>query len=123
MVITALTRKTTGLWSVRVRRSKESQGFFAAIDLTFTKFACLLSCIFPDQAKPGIHGVSPIEYKVNKVSLERYRSGHNENDSKSFDGQKPSVGSNPTRSAIKETSFVCRGKRGFFLHLGQKSGK
>jgi hypothetical protein len=28
-----------------------------------------------------------------------------------------------TRSAIKETSFVYQGKRGFFLHFGQKSGK
>ena len=49
--ITALTRKTTCLWSVRVRRSKESQGFFAAIDLTFTKIACLLSCIFSGSGK------------------------------------------------------------------------
>ena len=32
--------------------------------------------------------------------MERYRSGHNGTDSKSVDGQ-PSVGSNPTRSAIK----------------------
>ncbi len=32
-------------------------------------------------------------------------------------------GSNPSAPAIKETSFVYQGKRGFFLHLGQKSGK
>ena len=35
---------------------------------------------------------------------EGYRRGHNENDSKSFDGQKPSVGSNPTASATPVSS-------------------
>lgn len=36
--------------------------------------------------------------------MEGYRSGHNENDSKSFDVQKTSVGSNPTPSAKKKKS-------------------
>ena len=31
-----------------------------------------------------------------------------------------SVGSNPTVSAMNETSFVYCDKRGFFLHFGQK---
>ena len=33
------------------------------------------------------------------------------------------VGSSPTWGVIKETSLVYQGKRGFFLHFGQKSGK
>ena len=37
---------------------------------------------------------------------EGYRRGHNENDSKSFDGQKPSVGSNPTPSASEKPSHI-----------------
>ena len=37
--------------------------------------------------------------KMELCDTERYRSGHNGTDSKSVDGQ-PSVGSNPTRSAI-----------------------
>ena len=37
---------------------------------------------------------------------EGYRRGHNENDSKSFDGQKPSVGSNPTPSATEKPSHI-----------------
>ena len=75
-----------------------------SISLSQKLLACYLA-FFRIRQEPGIHGVSPIEYKVNKVSLEGYRSGHNENDSKSFDGQKPSVGSNPTPSAkSRETS-------------------
>ena len=35
----------------------------------------------------------------SETYTETYRRGHNENDSKSFDGLKPSVGSNPTVSA------------------------
>lgn len=38
--------------------------------------------------------------------MEMYRRGHNENDSKSFDGQKPSVGSNPTPSASEKPSHI-----------------
>ena len=84
VVITALTRKSAGLWSVRVRESKELQVFFGRFDLTFTNFSCLFSCIFPGKAKtPVFTAVSPIEYKLNKVSLERYRSGYNGPDSKS----------------------------------------
>ena len=37
---------------------------------------------------------------------EAYRSGHNGPDSKSFDGQKPSVGSNPTPSASEKPSHI-----------------
>ena len=33
------------------------------------------------------------------------------------------MGSSPVRVTIKETSFVCQGKRGFFLHFGLKMGK
>lgn len=36
------------------------------------------------------------------VDMETYRRGHNGNDSKSFDGLNPSVGSNPTVSATKK---------------------
>ena len=46
--------------------------------------------------------------------MERYRSGHNGTDSKSVDGQ-PSVGSNPTRSAIWTTASV---RRSLFLLCG-----
>ena len=41
--------------------------------------------------------------------LEAYRRGHNGPDSKSGSGQ-PLVGSNPTASAMKETTFVYRTK-------------
>ena len=37
-----------------------------------------------------------------RINTETYRSGHNENDSKSFDPQ-GSVGSNPTVSAKRKT--------------------
>ena len=33
------------------------------------------------------------------------------------------AGSSPASRTIKETSFVCQGKRGFFLHFGQKPSK
>ena len=29
----------------------------------------------------------------------------------------------PITCSIKETSFVCQDKRGFFLHFGRKTGK
>ena len=41
-----------------------------------------------------------------EIIMETYRSGHNENDSKSFDPQ-GSVGSNPTVSATSEQSSLC----------------
>ena len=50
--------------------------------------------------------------------MEWYRSGHNEHDWKSCDGQKPSEGSNPSHSARKilEISRF----RGFFLFVSRK---
>ena len=42
--------------------------------------------------------------------METYRSGHNGNDSKSFDRQKRSVGSNPTVSARETESAVWNGR-------------
>ena len=54
-----------------------------------------------------------------RLNTETYRSGHNGTDSKSVEPQ-GSVGSNPTRSAIKETSFVYQDKRGFFLAFWAK---
>ena len=33
------------------------------------------------------------------------------------------MGSSPTARTIKETSFVYQGKRGFFLHFGQKQAQ
>ena len=53
--------------------------------------------------------------------MEGYRSGHNEAVLKTV-WEQSHKGSNPFPSAIKETSFVYQGKRGFFLHFGQKSG-
>ena len=50
---------------------------------------------------------------ISLSSMERYRRGHNENDSKSFDGQKPSVGSNPTRSANAVSSAQAAKQRCF----------
>ena len=41
-----------------------------------------------------------------EIIMETYRSGHNENDSKSFDPQ-GSVGSNPTVSATSEQRSLC----------------
>ena len=41
--------------------------------------------------------------------LEAYRSGHNENDSKSFWRDERHVGSNPTVSAIPGKSLIFRG--------------
>ena len=40
--------------------------------------------------------------------LEWYRSGHNEHDWKSCDGQKPSEGSNPSHSAKKQENASLR---------------
>jgi len=40
-----------------------------------------------------------------------------------FRQKKPESYSNPTTYPMKETSFVYQGRRGFFLHFGQKSSK
>ena len=48
--------------------------------------------------------------------MEWYRSGHNEHDWKSCDGQKPSEGSNPSHSA-KKWSPVIFNDYGIFLAL------
>ena len=55
-----------------------------------------------------------------KIIMETYRSGHNENDSKSFDPQ-GSVGSNPTVSASSKTPLLARNpalQRGFLAGRG-----
>ena len=39
-----------------------------------------------------------------------------------YDSYSYCLGSNPSSAAIKETSFVYHGKRGFFLHFGVKTG-
>ena len=39
-------------------------------------------------------------YLVERTDTQQYRSGHNEHDWKSCDGQKPSEGSNPSHCAI-----------------------
>ena len=47
--------------------------------------------------------------------MEVYRSGHNGLDSKSSNPVKGTVGSNPTASAIKESSFVYQRQRSFLV--------
>ena len=53
--------------------------------------------------------------------MELYRSGHNEHDWKSCDGQKPSEGSNPSHSAKigslrkKAADFLFSQKKTYFL--------
>ena len=53
--------------------------------------------------------------------MEWYRSGHNEHDWKSCDGQKPSEGSNPSHSAKigslrkKAADFLFPQKKTYFL--------
>ena len=69
----------------------------------------------------GIKGLHKGIEKVNK-NMETYRSGRNENDSKSFWRDERHVGSNPTVSATKERTFVYQGKvRSFFVFGGKNA--
>ena len=93
VVITAPTRK------IRTQRSERPRTFPTAQEILRDRIfktsyrSCVLSCFFPKQ-------------DIHMRYTEGYRSGHNENDSKSFDGQKPSVGSNPTPSATEKPSHI-----------------
>ena len=49
--------------------------------------------------------------------MEWYRSGHNEHDWKSCDGQKPSEGSNPSHSA--KIGDVCKNIADLLFHKGE----
>ena len=50
-------------------------------------------------------GLSRVYHQLNIFIMETYRSGHNENDSKSFWRDERHVGSNPTVSARKAPDF------------------
>ena len=61
------TRKSSLLWSIRVRGCQSTQGFLAKFGSTFQIFSCLFSCIFPGKARnPVFTARWPIEYEVNK---------------------------------------------------------
>lgn len=90
------TRTTRNFWKLRPFRPLKmstAQGFARVRISQFHIVLACFSCIF------SAHG-KQLRY------TEGYRRGHNENDSKSFDGQKPSVGSNPTPSASEKPSHI-----------------
>ena len=93
MVITRTTRNFWKLRPFRPLKMSAAQGFARVRISQFHIVLACFSCIF------SAHG-KQLRY------TEGYRRGHNENDSKSFDGQKPSVGSNPTPSASEKPSHI-----------------
>ena len=92
-VITGLTRNFWKLRPFRPLKMSAAQSFARVRISQFHIVLACFSCIF------SAHG-KQLRY------TEGYRRGHNENDSKSFDGQKPSVGSNPTPSASEKPSHI-----------------